>query len=94
MKNTTYLIGLDLGGTAIKYGVCDNQGIIKKEFVTETNPENPADLILKRIQDSISNSLLYAEKEKIKISAIGLGTPGCIDINTGFLKGSTPNFKY
>lgn len=94
MKNPVYLIGLDLGGTAIKYGICDHNGVVKKEFIVDINTDNPADLILKKIQNSISDALQYAEKEKFRIAAIGLGTPGCIDINTGYLKGNTPNFKY
>lgn len=94
MKGHVHLIGLDLGGTAIKYGICDNNGVVKKEFISETKSDDPVDLILKIIQNSISEALKYTKKEKIKISAIGLGTPGCVDINNGYLMGNTPNFKY
>jgi glucokinase len=94
MKNHLYLIGLDLGGTAIKYGVCDNNGVIKKEFISETKSDDPVDLILKKIRNSISEALRYVEKEKVEISAIGLGTPGCVNISNGYLGGNTPNFKY
>lgn len=93
MKVSSYLIGLDLGGTAIKYGICDNNGSILKEFIAETRADDPVDSILKRITDSIHEAMQYANRKEIKIAAIGLGTPGCVDISTGFLRGSTPNFK-
>lgn len=94
MKASDHLIGLDLGGTAIKYGICDDSGNVIKEFLAGTDADAPADQILKRIADSISEALQYAATNKIRISAIGLGTPGCVDISKGHLRGSTPNFKY
>jgi len=94
MKNASYLIGLDLGGTAIKYGVCDVDGVVKNEFISESNSDEPPDIILNKIKESIAEALYYARNEKWEISAIGVGTPGCVDIESGYLRGSTPNFKF
>lgn len=94
MKNTDYLIGVDLGGTAIKFGISTNAGTIIKEFISDTHRNAPVDSILQKIGDSIREALLYAEKKEIDISAIGLGTPGLVDVNSGNLMGNAPNFKY
>jgi glucokinase len=94
MKNASCLVGVDLGGTAIKFGICTNDGTIIKEFISDTHRDAPVDSILQKIGDSIKEAMLYAEKEEIDISAIGLGTPGLVDINSGYLMGNAPNFKY
>lgn len=94
MKDSDYLIGLDLGGTALKYGICDSGGSIIREFLTATRADDPVNQILKKIADSASEALQFAEANNIQIAAIGLGTPGCVDIPNGFLRGSTPNFKH
>lgn len=94
MKDASYLIGVDLGGTAIKYGICDNEGIIEKEFLAESRADDSPEMILNKIKESISEALIDAYNNQQEISGIGLGTPGCVDIETGYLRGSTPNFKF
>jgi glucokinase len=94
MKNTEYLIGVDLGGTAIKYGICKGDGTILKEFISDTQRNAPVDSILEKISESIKDALAYAEKNKIDVATVGLGTPGLVDIDTGYLMGNAPNFKY
>lgn len=94
MKNTDYLIGVDLGGTAIKYGICKSDGTILKEFISDTERNASADSILQKISESIKDALRYANEERIDVAAVGLGTPGLVDINTGYLMGNAPNFKY
>jgi len=94
MKNADYLIGVDLGGTAIKYGICNSDGTILKEFISDTKRDAPIDSMLRKIRESINDALRYANQEKIDILAIGLGTPGLVDINTGYLMGNAPNLKY
>lgn len=94
MKNAGYLIGVDLGGTAIKYGVCESDGTILKEFINDTQRDAPVSSILEKISQSIKDALQYAKEEKVNISAIGLGTPGLVNIKTGYLMGNAPNFKY
>lgn len=93
MKNVSRLIGVDLGGTAIKYGVCDVDGVVKKDFISESNADEPPEIILNKVKESISAAMDYAKNEKWEISGIGIGTPGCVDIESGYLRGSTPNFK-
>lgn len=94
MKKTDHLIGVDLGGTAIKYGICKSDGTILKEFINDTERNAPVDSILQKISESIKDALQYANKKKIEIAAVGLGTPGLVNIDTGYLMGNAPNFKY
>lgn len=87
----TYAVGIDLGGTAIKYGISNHEGEIVQEFTRPTQATAPAQTILDDLADAARHGLEYAGQHDIPIKAIGLGTPGAVQVDTGFLKGSTPN---
>jgi len=89
-----YAIGLDLGGTSIKYGICSDRGEIITRFKRPSHADKDAEVVLEQLVAAAKEALEFAEDKGIKISAVGLGTPGSVDIERGFLKGGTPNFKY
>ena len=90
----TYAIGIDLGGTSIKYGVCDDVGEIVKIFSRPTRADQPNEEILKDLADAAKEALAFAKENNLKIECIGLGTPGTVDVKRGHLTGNSPNFKY
>lgn len=94
MKKTRYAIGIDLGGTAIKYGICSREGEIVREFSRPTHADSPVDAILEHLIEAAEEALAFARSQGMSIDAIGLGTPGSVDVEEGFLKGNTPNFKH
>ena len=85
------VIGLDLGGTNLKYALGTPEGRI----ITKKSRPSPADqsqeIIFGSIFLAVNELLSEADKRKGKVVAIGLGSPGSIDFETGQLKGSTPN---
>ncbi len=87
------LIGIDLGGTAIKYGLCDEEGTILTEKKRPTNAEAKAEVILEDIAGAITDLLQEAQQMGASVRGIGMGTPGSVDVERGFLQGSTPNFS-
>ncbi|NOX37688.1 MAG: ROK family protein [Calditrichaeota bacterium] len=93
MSDRSGLIGLDLGGTNIKYGVCLPDGTIIDEFIRQTNKDAPAEVILNDLESAARQALDVARQKGIAIQTIGVGTPGSVDVGRGYLKGSTPNFK-
>ncbi len=67
-------IGLDLGGTYIKYGLVDQTGRIIKKGVLPTNAEKGSrDAVIEQINLAISDVLTD------DIEGIGIGTPGVVD---------------
>ena len=86
-----YAIGIDLGGTAIKFGICNHTGEIVQEFQRPTQAGSPPGVILTDLAGAAQHALDYAEQKHLSIKAIGLGTPGAVEVATGYLKGSTPN---
>ncbi len=91
---TKYAIGIDIGGTNIKYGLCSSEGEILNQDSFETPAEASKDEILKRIAEKTKECIRDAKDAGNGVAAIGVGTPGSVDVQRGFLMGLTPNFKH
>jgi glucokinase len=87
-------IGVDLGGTAIKFALGSEDGKIIKEDTTPTKTNASSESILASLRDVIIQMKEYARQHDYQPVAVGLGSPGSIEIKTGFLMGSTPNFSH
>ncbi len=92
MSTKKVLIGIDLGGTAIKYGYCALDGTILGEFTRPTNAQAEAGEILEDIAAAVED-VMHRINPEFEVVGIGMGTPGSVDVQRGFLQGSTPNFK-
>ncbi len=88
MKTDKYAIGVDLGGTSIKFGLVNNEGKIKKKFSLDTHAEEGPDAVINQIKKGIDELL----KSKQKIVGIGIGTPGSVIQKKGTVE-NPPNFK-
>ena len=78
-----YRIGVDMGGTAIKAGVVDeNYRVIAKVSVpTEPGFEN----VVKAIADAAKAAAAKVDMKLEDFPCVGVGTPSCINPNTGRL---------
>lgn len=92
--NRQYTLGIDIGGTTIKYGICSSAGKLIGQGAIPTPATAPKQEILKKLSGLVSENLILARKKNITIAAIGIGTPGSVNINRGYLMGGTPNFKH
>jgi glucokinase len=72
-------IGIDLGGTNIKYGIVDRDGNILYESMmpTGSDPVNPR--VLDNLKKTIAEMRHIASSNGLKIEGIGIGAPGIID---------------
>ncbi len=93
MEKGHVLVGLDLGGMNIKYGVCFADGTIVEEFLRQTHKDAPAERILEDLKAAAQQAIQTARRQGLEVQAVGIGTPGSVDVERGYLKGSTPNFK-
>ncbi len=87
-----YAIGVDVGGTAIKFGICSGEGDLLSEDEVSTPAKAPKEEILGKLEEIINKTVKTAKSRNLPISAIGIGTPGSVDLARGYLKGGTPNF--
>ena len=81
-----YTIGIDLGGTNIKAGLCDSAlNIIDKDSVP-TQAHRPGEEI---VRDMAELSSLLITRNNLKISDIeyiGIATPGTVNTKTGYVE--------
>jgi len=73
----SYAIGIDLGGTNIKYGLADHSGNILFESIRPTYL--PGSSVYDNIGNSISEVKAFAASRELDIAGIGIGVPAIID---------------
>lgn len=74
-----YLVGIDIGGTGIKVGVVNKEGLIilKKECATDSN--TGFDKVMANIKQLVQDLLIEAKIEMNEIQSIGVGIPSFIN---------------
>ena len=82
------LIGVDLGGTTIKFAILTDKGEIQQKWSIETNILSDGQLIIPDIIDSINHHIKMYDMNIDQFDGIGLGSPGTIDHERGTIKGA------
>lgn len=78
-----YVIGVDLGGTKIYTALVDLEGNIIKEKTVETLAHEGEQAVMGRIIDTINYVIDGNDKDLIR--AIGIGSPGPLDVKNGVI---------
>lgn len=82
------ILGIDVGGTSIKFGVVEGNRILNEISLPTYAYENPKK-VLNQVKAGINHIFdLYPSKNFI---GIGIGFPGIVDVDTGIVT-SAPNF--
>lgn len=80
-----YFVGVDIGGTNIKVGIVDNSGQTLAFSKTKTDVDKGVDAGLQNIYQTIQDVLTDCQFTMDDIKAIGIATPGTMDIPGGKL---------
>ncbi|WP_100372456.1 ROK family glucokinase [Bacillus sp. FJAT-45037] len=80
-----WFVGVDLGGTTIKMAFLTTYGEIVSKWEIPTNTEDGGIHITMDIAKAIDHKLTELNQEKDHLLAIGMGAPGFIDMETGFI---------
>lgn len=91
MANPLY-VGLDVGGTAMKAGVVDDSGKSLGSVSLPTEAHRGQEFGLERMCESIRQAVAAANLKMSDIVAIGVATPGTMDIPGGLIL-DPPNLK-
>jgi len=86
-----YAIGLDLGGSSIKYGLVGNEGEILTEGRIPSYAEESAEKIVSQLLLAVDTVMQYAKENDIRVTGIGIGTPGIVDEKNGIVLGGAEN---
>lgn len=81
-------LGVDIGGTSVKFGVVDGfNNIVYKDSIP-THKDNPAEAIIDNIAEKCKEII-----GKFPISSLGVGTPGTIDFENKTVSAANLPFK-
>ncbi|MCK4340781.1 MAG: ROK family protein [Phycisphaerae bacterium] len=80
-----YTIGIDLGGTNIKGGVCDRRQTLLTRHAIETQAELGCEHVLERMARLVDDLLQQTNLSKAQIAGIGVGAPGPLSHAQGMI---------
>jgi glucokinase len=85
-------VGLDVGGTSMKCGVVDDAGKSLGAVSLPTEAHRGQEFGLERMCESIRQAVAACDLKMSRIAAIGVATPGTMDIPAGVIL-DPPNLK-
>lgn len=83
-----HILGIDIGGTAVKIGIVTNQGELLKKWEMPTDTTNKGETIVTDIWKNIQKQFEQLDPELTDIDVIGIGSPGFIDSENGIIYSS------
>lgn len=86
-------VGVDMGGTAIKVGICDKNGQLLHTYEGPTGTEHGPEVVMDNIAAYVRKIVQDSPFEWEQVAGIGAGIAGFMDIPTGFVKLS-PNLNW
>src|SRR5262245_22206273 len=92
MPTPPFYVGLDVGGTNMKAGVVDDHGQAFPSVSLSTEPQRGQEFGLERMCETIRAAIDSASLSLAQITAIGVATPGTMDIPGGVIL-DPPNLK-
>lgn len=78
-----YYVGIDIGGTSIKYGIVDEQGQVLAKASIKIVPEEEQEYTIYKLGGKINDFIAINDFQKEEIGGIGVGCPGAINSKTG-----------
>src|SRR5665647_1403287 len=79
-------IGVDLGGTSIKVGICDEKGKLLNHMEGPTESEGGPEVVIKHIADYVREIVASSSYHWDQVAGIGAGITGFLDIEQGIVK--------
>jgi glucokinase len=92
MSDSPLYVGLDVGGTTMKAGVVDDAGRPSAHVSLATEAHRGQEFGLTRMCQTIREAIRAAKARPEQIAAIGVATPGTMDIPNGIIL-DPPNLK-
>jgi glucokinase len=92
MKTSPLFVGLDVGGSSMKGGVVDDTGRPLSAVSLPTEAHKGQEFGLERMCETIRQAVAAAGLRLDQIAAIGVATPGMMDIPAGLIL-DPPNMK-
>lgn len=82
------LIGIDLGGTTIKFAILTKDGQVQQRWAIDTDISDEGTHIVPDIIETINHHLNLYSMNAEQFIGIGMGSPGSIDYDAGTVTGA------
>ncbi|QWL83057.1 Glucokinase [Streptococcus sp. ZB199] len=82
------IIGIDLGGTSIKFAILTLDGEVQEKWSIKTNILDEGSHIVDDMIESIAHRLKLLELDASEFQGIGMGSPGVVDREKGTVIGA------
>lgn len=93
MKKHEYAIGIDLGGTNVKYALIDNEGVFHFDGILPSMAEVSAEAVIGQLAEAVSQVKKVAALNGIDLKGVGIGTPGIVDETGRVVVGGAENIR-
>lgn len=90
---TEYAIGIDLGGTTVKYALIDSEGQFHFVGRLPSHADISAEAVIEQLITAIDELKTFAAQQNYPIQGIGIGTPGIVDTTNRIVLGGAENIK-
>lgn len=87
------VVGIDLGGTNMQFGVVDREGNVLARSKNKTRAEQGLDRVLERLVEGYHKAVAEAEVHPDRIAACGVGAPGAVHADEGVVV-EAPNLRW
>ena len=88
-----FAIGIDLGGTSLKYALIDERGVFHFEGKLPSKADVSAEAVIGQLILATREARTFAARQGSGIAGIGIGTPGIIDASNRIVLGGAENIK-
>lgn len=88
-----HAIGIDLGGTSIKYALIDQQGSFLFSGKISSRANESAEAVIRQLVTAVKTVQDYALRKNCPIKGVGIGTPGIADATNRMVLGGAENIK-
>lgn len=78
-------VGIDIGGTSVKFGVCDARNTVHAESTLPTHPTDGPEALVTRVDAAVTTLLSELGKSKADVHAAGAGAPGPLNHVSGVI---------
>ena len=81
-------IGIDVGRTGINYGIVRQDGAVLWHNRIRYSRQRNKTAVLRKLYDVIDDVLAYASEHGINPLCVGVGSPGFVDLKSGYVRGA------
>lgn len=89
----THAIGIDLGGTSIKYALIDREGNFVFQRKIPSMADVSAEAVIGQLVKAVKETAEYAHLQGLEIKGVGIGTPGIVDSSNRIVFGGADNIQ-